>query len=175
MQAVRQPVVREVGALLLALGLAPLAAVALNSVIVFLLMGAFGVINTPQAPPGVFLVAETFALIARDLSTVMIHAHAVAWLVIYPQVLVLKARGWLSLGSVLASAVIFPLATASTLTLLFWSGTSATTNEMLAIFALLVGTTVPGAVAIAAAFWTLYSVARGPSAGAITVPRETSF
>jgi hypothetical protein len=76
--------------------------------------------------------------------------------------MLLRVFGRLRFWTALGAGAILPLSTVSAITLLMWQATSAATGEKFIVYGVLVAMTVPAALAAAAAFWGVYSLAGSP-------------
>lgn len=152
MRAIRHPLHRELAAFIVGLTVAPLASVAVSACDALLLIAGLKAFDSPLGMPDEMLVR----MLVRDPTTAFLAAYVMAWLVVFPPILMLRARGWLSGWTATLSAFLLPLSGASTMALLFWWIAGATAGEMLAIFAFLTYLIVPGSVATAVAFWMIY-------------------
>src|SRR5690606_5707247 len=138
----------------LALIASPLAAVAWNAASGGMLLNGLHFIGKPLDLPD----QQLLRLFSYDATSAVMFAYLVAGLAVYPAVIMLRARDWLSFRAVLSSAFLLPLAGAATIALLFWKLSGATTEaDMLAMFAFLSYLIVPGPVVNAGAFWWLYT------------------
>ena len=165
------PLRRELLAFVAGLVVAPLASIAVTAVDAWLLIAAHNAFGRPLDPPDEGLVR---LFVAEPRMAFMV-AYMIAWLVVFPPILLLRARRWLTLWTAVAPALVLPLSGASTMALLFWWMAGAAADEMLALFAFLAYLIVPGSVATAVAFWMIYRSLGRPDRTAAPDPARSGF
>lgn len=100
-------------------------------------------------------------LFTLDLQQAFGTSYVFSWLIVMPPIILLRARNCLSFWSAAATAVIIPAAGAATMALLTRWASRGTASALVLTYLYLTYLLVPGSVAVAVAFWRVYSFFTG--------------
>lgn len=142
----------ETRAILLAFGFAPLAFGCVFMVQTFVGGAIVIAADVPMENPAGIVILPVVGWVL--LTPAM---YAVSWILGIPTVLFLRRKRWLTAVTVLVPAALIPTALAATFAFYFWLTRGGNVVLMFFYLAFLI---VPGTIAVAAAFWGLFSFLR---------------
>ncbi len=148
----RNPMSREFLALTVGMSVSPLAFPVVCFVDAWLAVAVCEITGVELDQPN----RDLLFLFARHPSVILL-GYILATVLVFPPLMILRARGWLSGLTAIGTATWIPLTGAATMALLFGYLADVRMSEMLSMFGFLAYLAVPGCSATAVLFWLLYS------------------